>query len=369
MVCMSIRDADETVQIRICRVLCIFFMMSVHVNPGLSSSSIISTGSLSWVGAVWGDFLGRASVAALSFISGYLLIRTAADRSLATVARQRFQSLIVPMLTWNLIFCLMQLGKAGLLGKPDESVLLQPGSDLVAALTGLTGPTANLSLFFLRDLFVSALIVQLLRPVLAARPLPVLGAIALLTLFHLTEPLVFRPSIFLFVAAGAAYATRSRTLAGALTPRVVTVATGLILAGLAGVLLLGPLPPDAAGLAAPRAELVDLLRRALLVVLTLVASAALAGRRAAGWLVPLERRIFETYLLHVPLIGMLWVPWTILVGGPQDASYLLFFLLAPVVAIAGGFVLGAACDRAPVPVQKLLRGKVRYRRGARPLPA
>lgn len=352
------RFVDESTQIRICRILCIFFMMSVHVNPGLSNPSLVSTGSLALVGAVWGDFLGRASVAALSFISGYLLIRTASEKSLAVVARRRFQTLIVPMLTWNLIFCLLQVGKALLLHKPDESVLFQPGTDLVAALTGLTGPTANLSLFFLRDLFVSALLVQLLRPALAAWPLAVVAAAAVVAVFDLAAPLVFRPSILFFVAAGAAWAMRGETLAGWLTPRAVAVAVAVILAGVAGMALLVRMVPADAGLA-PVVALQDLLRRALLVVLVLGVSAALTGTRAGGRLVPLERRIFETYLLHVPLIGMLWVPWTRLVGGPQDPSYLLFFLLAPVVAIAGGFALGALCDRLPPPLQTLLRGKVR----------
>jgi hypothetical protein len=350
---MQISGADESEQIRICRVLCILFMMSVHVSPGLSKASVISTGSFAWLGLLWGDVLGRASVAALSFISGYLLIRTASGRSVAEVARRRFRTLVVPMLVWGLIFCLLQAGEAVAVGEPRESVLFRPGGDLLAALTGLTGPTANLSLFFLRDLFVSAVLVQLLRPALTTAPWPVLGAIALVTVFDLAEPLVFRPSILFFLAAGAVHATRSEALSDWLTGRA-AVTVALLLA--AGLLLASRLAPDGV---APVRELEDLLLRSILVVLALFASAALAGSRAAGWLLPPERRIFETYLLHVPLIGMLWVPWTVLVGGPGEASYLLFFLLAPVVAIAAGMSFGALCDRLPAPAQMLLRGKVR----------
>ena len=51
-------EIDESAQIRICRILCIFFMMSVHVYPGLSSPSVISTGDFAWIGSAWG-FLGR----------------------------------------------------------------------------------------------------------------------------------------------------------------------------------------------------------------------------------------------------------------------------------------------------------------------
>jgi hypothetical protein len=355
---MRIRSVDESTQIRICRVLCIFFMMSVHVSPGLGQASVVSTGGLAWVGMLWGDLLGRASVAALSFISGYLLIRTASERPVAEVARRRFRTLVVPMLVWNLAYCLLQLGEAVALGRPDASVLLRPGGDLLAALTGLTGPTANLSLFFLRDLFVSALLVQLARPALTAAPWPVLGAIALVTVFDLAEPLVFRPSILFFLAAGAVYAMRSETLSDRLTGRA--VATVAIVCA-AGLLLTSRLAPEGIG---PTRELEDLLRRTILVVLALVASAGLAGTRAAGWFLPPERRIFETYLLHVPLIGVLWLPWTVLVGGPDEASYLLFFLLAPVAAVAAGMGFGALCDRLPAPAQMLLRGKVRRPPGA-----
>ena len=147
------------------------------------------------------------------------------------------------MLSWNLLFCLLRIGKAVALDQPEEILLLQPESDPLALLTGLTGPTANLSLFFLRDLFVSALLVWLLRPLLAARPLPVLGALAVVTVFDLTQPLVFRPSILFFVAAGAAYATRSETLTAGLTRTRATTATlGLA----AGLVILARCPPGRA---------------------------------------------------------------------------------------------------------------------------
>jgi hypothetical protein len=61
---------------------------------------------------------------------------------------------------------------------------------------------------------------------------------------------------------------------------------------------------------------------------------------------------------------VLWLPWTVLVGGPDEASYLLFFLLAPVAAVAAGMGFGALCDRLPAPAQMLLRGKVRRPPGA-----
>ena len=346
---------NEREQIRICRVLCIFFMMSVHVNPGLGNASFVSFGQFHWIGSLWGEFLGRTSVAALSFVSGYLLVRTSATRPLGALARRRVQSVLVPMLTWNLIFLLLQVAKVAVLGHPEESALLRPDTDLLATLTGLTGPTANLSLFFLRDLFVSALIVHLLAPVLAERPVPMLCLIAAIAVFDLAEPVIFRPSILFFVAAGAAYAKRANSLAAMLGIRVAAPAAALIVGGL---VLVNVLPWERTG---PVAELEDLLRRSLLVIGMLRLSALLTGTRAGNWLLPLERRIFETYLLHVPLFGVLWVVWTSFIGGQLEASYVLFFLFAPALAIAAGTAFGTLCDRAPAPLQKLLRGKSRQR--------
>jgi fucose 4-O-acetylase-like acetyltransferase len=359
------RGIDEGAQIRLCRVLCIFFMMSVHVNPGLGKPSVVATGDFWWIGFLWGDVLGRASVAALSFVSGYLLVRTAADAPLGRLAVKRFRTLLVPMLTWTLIFCLLQLAKAMLLHRPEASVLLQPGADLVGALTGLTGPTANLSLFFLRDLFVAGLLVRLLLPALAARALLVLAVLAIATVFSLTEPVVFRPQVLFFVAAGAAWALRVPALNAGLTPRRVA-ATAAVLAALLSVTHILALRFHAWH--APVHELADLLRRCLLVVLTLAVSARLVATRAAARLVPLERRIFETYLLHVPLIGMLWLPWLLIVGGPDQPSYAGFFLLAPAAALAAGQGFGAACDRLPAPLQLLLRGKAKAGRPVAALP-
>jgi fucose 4-O-acetylase-like acetyltransferase len=363
---MRVRGVVESDQIRVCRVVCIFFMMSVHINPGPGSPSLMSTGELQWLGGIWMHTFGRASVAALSFISGFLLVRTAAHASFNLVARKRFMTLIVPMLTWNLIFCLLQLGKAALLQAPEESALLQPGADILAELTGLTGPTANLSLFFLRDLFASALIVYLLRPALAAFPWLVLAALVLLTIFGLTEPLVYRPSILVFVAAGAAWGQRSPTLSAGLTPGRMVVAAILLFCPL--ILVEQPFV-QASALADPAHELRDLLRRGLLVLGVLVTSALLVSGRARDLLVPLERRIFETYLLHVPLFGVMFMVWTGLIGQPTDWSYLLFFLLAPVAAIAAGIPFGGLCDRLPGWMQIVLRGKTvaqKRRTSARP---
>lgn len=344
-------NLQEQRQIAICRVVCIFLMMSVHVPPGMGQPSVMTSGDFAWLGAVWADFLGRASVAALSFISGYLLVRTAATAPLATLAARRFESLIVPMLVWNLAYIGLGVAKGLALGVPWE---MDGGP--VAEMTGLTGPTANLSLFFLRDLFVSALLVRLALPVLARWPVAVLAGVLAVTAFDLAEPVVFRPSILFFVVAGAVFALRGLRLAEGWGVRRTLVA--LLVLGVAyGAVRLSALHEVPAA-----RELEDVLRRGTLVVASLAGGAALAETQIGVRIARLEADIYLTYLMHVIVISLLWVLWQPLMGEANAPVYVVFFLAAPVVALVAGQAAGRVCDRMPPWMQRLVRGKSARRR-------
>lgn len=329
-------SADERQQVKLVRVICIFLMMSVHVNPGMSNPSLVSSGSLYWLGEIWPGTLGRASVAALSVVSGYLLVRTT-RASVLGLAQIKVATLIVPMLVWDLIFGAMVYARS----------TLDPSEPVPAFTAGILEPTVNLSLWFLRDLFVSLLLVRIGLPVLLRAPALVFAGLVVVAVRDLAEPLVFRPSILLFVATGAFIGTRS-TLSGWLT--VERAALALALLGGAHVAL--RFLPAADALAAS-----NLIWRAALVVAVLMLTQRLVGTGVGAFLAPWERRIFETYLLHGPLFGVLWFGWEAFVGGPMDASYLLFFALAPVAAMLAGVLFGAACDHLPPALQRALRGK------------
>src|SRR5262245_14565639 len=94
------KSDDLSPSIRICRVLCIFFMCYVHVNPGLDAFDV--SGALAQMKFVLGDVLGRASVPALSFIAGYLGVAALARRGICTsYIRERWRRLMIPMICWN----------------------------------------------------------------------------------------------------------------------------------------------------------------------------------------------------------------------------------------------------------------------------
>jgi fucose 4-O-acetylase-like acetyltransferase len=355
---MNRSDPVQTTQIQICRVLCIFFMMSVHVNPGASGASFVTTGTFAPLGDIWLNFIGRTSVAALSLISGYLLFESARRTPSLQLIGKKFRTLVVPMMTWSVVFlAVLLIGRFGF-EEPLRSLDLT-ALGLLDAITGLFGPTVNLSLFFLRDLFASMVLVIVCLGAIRRAPWVAIGVALVIALFDLLEPVVFRPSILFFVVTGTALASRGiapRTLA---RPIVFLPGLGVCLAAYA-LLSSG----DWASHQLQR-ESLDLLRRSTLTLAMLALAGGLArfgiGRTLAG----MGGSVFESYLMHSTLISVAWIVWQKFMGTAMEPSYLAFFFLAPVGAMAAGALFGAVADGLPAPVQILVRGKVRHRNSGR----
>lgn len=101
---------SESEAIKICRVLCIFFMSYVHVNPGLDSFAGELPAHLTLLKAVLADTLERASVPALSVLGGFLAVAAYARRNnWAVYARERWQTLMVPLISWNAVIILLSV--------------------------------------------------------------------------------------------------------------------------------------------------------------------------------------------------------------------------------------------------------------------
>jgi surface polysaccharide O-acyltransferase-like enzyme len=159
-------NSEDSDQIALLRVLSIMFMMTVHVNPGLSTESAVTTGQFAFVGLVIGDWMGRASVATLSVVSGYLLARSLKLRepNFYRFVFGKARRLLLPMVAWNFFFIALLWGESFLMPGQTHSLFDKPGfGHWLGQGFGLTGQTANGSLFFLRDLFAS-LCLAFLRP-------------------------------------------------------------------------------------------------------------------------------------------------------------------------------------------------------------
>lgn len=349
------QDSEDFRHIEIIRVFCVISMMWVHVAPGLKAESVVTVGTFFPVGFVLGDILGRASIAALSFVSGMLLVRTSARKSFAAVLTTKARSLLLPMVVWGVVYVAMAVAKEQLTGSPVNGLrgVFDTPLSLINAVAGLTEPTANVALSFIRDLFVTLLILRLCLPVIRRAPALALGAALVVTLFGLASPLVFREQILLFAMAGAVGAARQVSLGKLSEPAVWLPVVVLALAGYGLIAAFWAEPP------APARALLDIFKRLALVFLVIPAACRVGRLRIGPPLASLGQHMYLSYLLHIPLIGVLWVAWGRLIGGPMETSYLLFYLGAPLAAAAVGAGLGQFLAYAPGWMQIMLRGKVR----------
>lgn len=340
-------------QIELLRVFCITAMMWVHVNPGISTPTIVSSGEFHLVGTILGNSLGRISVSLLSFVSGYLLWRSVSSQSFLDLARHRFRSVVVPMLVWSAIFIILAVSKGALAGRNANAVVgLEPDYwSFINAWTGIGGATANLSLFFLRDLFVATLIVRLLAPVIQSYPLVALALALFVPSHDLLAPVIFRDSILQFLLFGAVAARMEVTFSGLSRP-IMAISIGNILT-LAGVAALDW--QNIPGLADFHIPL--LMRRLGLCFLLLGVTGMFLRLFPNTVVIRFGRFSFLAYLMHVPMMGVLWTVWQSAVGDGDDQSYLIFYLGAPIAVFVCAAVLDKALDAAPDWMQFAMRGK------------
>lgn len=365
---MAIRDnrqkmtPQESRQIELLRVFCILTMMWVHVAPGLSVPSIVNGGEFGLIGQLLGDTLGRISVSLLSLVSGYLFWIRARGLPIGTVAWRRFESILIPSLVWSAIYLILAALKFRFAGVPASAIARYDGSFMegLNAWTGLTGTTANRSLFFLRDLFVATMLLRISVPLIDRFPRSML-VVALLLGFvgDNLQPLIFRDGILQFVLLGAGLARLGISLSSLSRPSVGLVWGYLLV--LAAVALFDIRQDWINDIHLPL-----LLRRLGICLLTLSLASALVWLLQRDTRPTLGRATFLAFLLHMPMIGILWVPWRRYVGGEMEPSYLVFYLAMPLAALAAGYLLDHLLDAAPPTVQIALRGKVRPRRPRSP---
>jgi hypothetical protein len=349
-------SSRESRQIECVRVLCISAMMWVHVTPGLSSASFVSVGDFKFVGDFLGQTLGRISVALLSFVSGYLFWLKARDQPIMRILIKRVGALYLPVLVWSAVFLALASGREILLGQPS-SALGRVGDTpmaLINAWTGLTGPMANLSLLFVRDMIVSTVLLRLLVPAIKRAPLLVAITTVALSLPQATfAPLIFRVGILQFMLLGALTARCAVPLSTLSKPAIsLSAGFGLIL----GSVVAGWLPHHQFAL---QFDPVPLIRRAGIGFFALALTGAFLETAFAHWLARFGRYSFLAYLMHVPLLGVIWAVWHRLIGNEFVPSYALFFILSPVLVFGLAQRLGRFLDRAPSGISRMLRGPAR----------
>ena len=272
------------------------------------------------------DWLGRASVPALSLVSGFLIVPSLLKYGYAALARERFRALIVPMVFWNLLIIGLSVAILIALGHKTSPVRALDGQSaweiLLFKAISLNYAGATTALNFLRDAFVCALL----------SPLLVLGArrgswlfVALVWVWGLSigfAPVVYRPSILMFFSAGVLVADRGMKL----TPPSWLCAISLALFGAIEWVSSHKAP----GIAW---ELVGWSRYPIICIafsaIVLAISSRLSGTRFGNHLVRFEPSIYLAFLGHSVFFLLAWGTWQKIFGADLNFPYHLFFLASP----------------------------------------
>lgn len=354
---------DETARvssaIAISRVLCIFLVIYVHVNPGIADTDPQAYGirAFDWARYTLVNSLGRVSVGLLSVVSGYLAVGALSRAGYGGLLAKRVRTLIIPMVLWSALFLLLALAgdrlrpgsAANLLGGP-----LSPGS-LPDLLLGLTRSPANAPLNFLRDIFVCTLLAPLLLAALKRHWALMAGLTLVIYAVAWFTPLLLTPNLIPLFAIGL-YLGQCRRVP-AIPAWLAWACWGLVIGIGAWVaarelhMIAQPNAADAFAVEAGRTAI------RLPAAMALWAAAHwLAGRADTHALVRLEPYIFTAFCSHVIVLTLVWFVWEKALGGYYAAAYPVFFLLGPAIAIVAAMVFARLASAIAPPAFALLNG-------------
>ncbi len=200
---------DVSENIRIARVVCIFFMMFTHVTGTwyLTGENYTAT-AFDQIRFFVMDTAGRSCVPLLSIISAYLACRLPRAKGFFHQALRKARSLLVPMVLWSLPFVgfalLREQAEPGSF-LAEKGMAFEPLSILIW-LSGVAADPPNEILGFLRDIFVLSMALPLL--VFAVRRVPFisLAVAAAISLWDPDTIILFRPQILFFYVLGIVFA-------------------------------------------------------------------------------------------------------------------------------------------------------------------
>ncbi len=206
---MSAFRLSQTASRQICyaRVICISLMIFVHADP--TDAKIVELDVPYAIRAFYWVLvaeLGRASVPLLSVISGALLVMSMQRGStIRSVAWNKFQRLLLPLLFWNFLLIDTLVIRHHILAAspPDLAYIFDSWPNKLFA---LTDTPANFPLAFLRDIFVCSILAAIAMTLENrknfAGQLFMLGCIGVVMVQPESLPLVQRELIIIFYTIG-----------------------------------------------------------------------------------------------------------------------------------------------------------------------
>lgn len=348
-------DPDFSKEIRIVRVICIYFMLSVHIYPGLGNLNAAPNTPLYFIGGLWSGVMGRASVAALSLISGFLLAETLRQRDSYTEIMNRVRTLYLPMVVWNIVFTAVVL-TAGAIGFQGNAWSKIEGMNIWQVvgqhILALNNDSLHQPLNFLRDVFATCIVLTLAAPLIRRFPLSAIIIALVLAVFDLTEPIVYRSAILFFATVGFAMTVRPVLLEWVYRLKYLFF-IGTIL------LILLEWFPIASWNEQEQwvANIGNMSVRMILTGFILNLSRYLAKSKVDLFILRYEPNIFLVYLGHLTFFVLAWAVWQPVIGDAQSPYYPLFFLGLPLLWISLAPYLGWVVGQLPAAVQIALRGR------------
>ncbi|MEZ5530159.1 MAG: acyltransferase family protein [Porticoccaceae bacterium] len=319
---------DISDRIWITRYLMVIGIVVLHLPVYQSLSSVGVNGAFDYFKAFFAHGVFRATVPVLTVMSGYLLFRSGLDRQYLSLLKSKTNSLLIPLLIWNLplaliVFVLQKYQ----LGSHSFSVKLYPieGLSWLNAVTGLHGTPVNYPLNFLRDLFAVSLLAPVLGLLLRRSPYVGLALVMLVYFFNLDGPFVIRNSMLVsFYLGGLAY-TQNWDLAA--LDRYAPVLLALFLASCAMIVLLKIQNREWFRLISP--------------FLVWPSMAMLMGTAPGRFLLENSRSSFFTFLAHGPILLLLWFVFQKWLSG---FPYMAYWFAAPVLTVYG-CILFSGCTK------------------------
>ena len=189
-------------RVALSRVICIFFMTFVHVQPGIAENVYDRpAGLFDTVYFMLTRLIGLSSVSLLSVVSGYFVVSTLARTGATGLAGAKLRTLVVPLVSWNAVMLALLLAY-GLLSGHWRDMPEATMAGMANAFLAMTEWPLVVPLWFLRDLFVCCLLSPLLTAGLRHAPLTMFALLVLYALFGNDLYLLQRPQLLLFFALG-----------------------------------------------------------------------------------------------------------------------------------------------------------------------
>jgi len=157
-----LRKKESNDRIQVLRPVLVLLIVTVHVPLAVYRPDLrdIEFSPGSYLSALISGCIAIAALPTLSIFSGYLAAARSGDRGYPEYAVRKFKRLIIPMIAWGLPMAVWIYTRqsAGMAARPDLDLYPLNAEGWFRALTAYQKLPANPPLYFLRELFLAALL-------------------------------------------------------------------------------------------------------------------------------------------------------------------------------------------------------------------